>query len=66
MISISICMYVDKLADIVNEYNDTYHSTIKMKSVDIESSTYIDYDVQNKGKHHNFKVRGRLKISKQK
>ena len=35
-------MYIDKLDDIVNEYNDTYHSTIKMKPVDVKSSTYID------------------------
>ena len=36
-------MHIDKLADIVNEYNNTYHSTIKMKFVDINSSTFIDF-----------------------
>ena len=35
-------MYIDKLGDIVNKYNDTYHSPIKMKPVDVKSSTYID------------------------
>ena len=40
-------MYVDKLDDIVNVYNNTYHSTIKMKSIDIKSSTYIDFNVGN-------------------
>ena len=36
-------MYLDKLDDIVNKYNNTYHSTIKMKPVDVKSSTYIDF-----------------------
>ena len=31
--------YIDKL---VNKYNNTYDSTIKMKSVDVKSNTYID------------------------
>ena len=34
MTAISKNMYIDKLNDIVNEYNITYHRTIKMKSVD--------------------------------
>ena len=33
----------DKLADIVNEYSNTYHSTIKMNPVDVKSSIYIDF-----------------------
>ena len=35
-------MYIDKLDDIVNTYNDTYHSAIKMKPVDVKSDTYIN------------------------
>ena len=35
-------MYIDKLNDIVNEYNNTYHRTIKMKPVDVKDNTYID------------------------
>ena len=35
-------MYIDKLDDIVNEYNCTYHRTIKMKPVDVKHNTYID------------------------
>ena len=35
-------MCFDKLDDIVNKYNATYHSTIKMKPVDVKLSTYID------------------------
>ena len=33
-------MYIDKLDDIVNKYNNTYHSTIKIKPVDVKSNTY--------------------------
>ena len=43
MASISKNVYNDKLHDIVNKYNNTYHSTIKMKSVDVKSNTYIDF-----------------------
>ena len=41
MTSISKNMYSCKLDDIVNKSNNTYHSTSKMKSVDVQSSTYI-------------------------
>ena len=33
MTSIFKNMYIDKSDDIVNKYNNTYHSTIKMKPV---------------------------------
>ena len=36
-------VYIDKLNDIVNEYNNTYHRTIKMKPVDVKDNTYIDF-----------------------
>ena len=35
MTSISKNLYIDKLDDIVNEYNNTYHRTIKMKPIDV-------------------------------
>ena len=42
MTSVSKNVYIDKLADIVNKYSNTYHSTIKINPADVESSTYID------------------------
>ena len=45
--SISKNVYIDKLADIVYTYNNTYHSTIKMKSVDVNSSTYNNFNKEN-------------------
>ena len=41
--SISKNVYIDKLDDIVDEYNNTYHRTIKMKPIDVKDNTYIDF-----------------------
>ena len=49
MTEISKNVYIDKLyIDIVNKYKNTYHSTIKMKPIDVYSSIYIDHTVQIK------------------
>ena len=40
--SVSKNVYIDKLDGIVNEYNNTFHRTIKMKHVDAKDNTYID------------------------
>ena len=42
MISISKNVYINKLDNIVNKYNNTYHSTIKTKPVDVKLNTYIN------------------------
>ena len=42
MTSISKNVYINKLDDIVEEYNNTYHRTIKMKPVDVKDDTYIE------------------------
>ena len=34
-------MYIDKLDDTVNEHNNTYHRTIKMKPVDVKDNIFI-------------------------
>ena len=47
MTSISKNVYIDKLVDIVNKCNNTYHSPIKMKPVYVKSSTYIDFNKKN-------------------
>ena len=43
MTSISKNVYIDKLYDIVKRYNNTYHTSIKMKTVDVKDNTYIDF-----------------------
>ena len=45
--SVSKNAYIDKLDDIVNKYNDTYHSTVKMKSADVKPRIYIDFNKEN-------------------
>ena len=47
---------IDKLDDIANKYNNTYHSTIKMKPVNVKSSTYIDFNKKNNKENHKLKV----------
>ena len=44
MTSILKNVYIDKLDDIVNEDNNTYHRTIKMKPIDFKDNTYINID----------------------
>ena len=41
---ISKNVYIDKLGDIVNKCNNTYHRTIKMNLVDVNQSMYIDFN----------------------
>ena len=43
MTSVSKNVFNDKLDDIVNKYNNTYHSTIKIKPADVKSSTCINF-----------------------
>ena len=41
MTSISKNVYIDKLDDIVDEYNNTKHRTIKMKPIDVKDMTLV-------------------------
>ena len=59
-------MYIDKLDDIVNKYSNTYHSTIKMKPVDVTPSTYINFSKENNKEDPIFKVGDHVRISKNK
>ena len=59
-------MYIDKLDDIVDEYNNTHHRTIKMKPVDVKDNTYIDFDKEVNDKDPKFKVGDHVRISKYK
>ena len=49
-------VYIDKLDGIVNKYNNTYHNTIKMKPVDVNSSTYINFNKENNKEDLKFKA----------
>ena len=64
MTSISKNVYIDKLDDIVDEYNNTYHITIKMKPIDVKGNIYINTDKEINNKDPKFKVGDRVRISK--
>ena len=64
MTSVSKNVYIDKLYDIVNKYNNTYHSAIKRKPVDVKSNTYIDCSKEINDKYPKFKIADIVKISK--
>ena len=66
MTSISKNVYIDQLDDIVNEYNNAYHTTIKMKPIDVKDNTYINTDKETNDKDPKFKVGDRARISKAK
>ena len=59
-------VYINKLDDIVGEYNNTYHRTIKMKPVDIKDNTSIDLEKEVNDKDPKFKVGDHVRISKYK
>ena len=56
-------MDIDKLDHIVNKFNNTYHSTIKMKPIDVTSSTYIDFNKENNKEDPKFEVGDYVRIS---
>ena len=66
MTSISKNVYIDKLDDIVNKYNKTYHNTIKMKHVDVKTSTYIEPSKEIYDEGAKFNVGHIVRISKYK
>ena len=66
MTSISKNVYIGKSNDIVNEYNNTYHRTIKMKSNNVKDNTYVNVGKEVNDKDPKFKVGDHVRISKYK
>ena len=64
--SISKNMYIDRLDDTVNEYNNTYQRTLKMKPIDIKDNRYINIDKEVNDKDPKFQVGYHVRISKYK
>ena len=44
MTSISKNIYINELDEIVNEYKNTYHRTIKMKPINVKDYTYVNFE----------------------
>ena len=66
MISVSKIVFIDKLDGIVNKYNITSHSTIKMKPVDVKSNTYTESSKEINNKNLKFKIGDTVRISRYK
>ena len=64
MTSISKNVFLDKLDDTVNKYNNIYHRTIKMKSDDVKSSIYIVSNNEDINESPKFKVGDDVRILK--
>ena len=66
MTAISKNVYFDVLNDIVDEYNNTYHKTIKMKQIDVKNDYFAEYNEDSNEKDLKFKVGDPVRISKYK
>ena len=66
MTVVSKDVYFHVLNDAVDKYNSTYHNTIKIKSVDVKSSSYAKCNVDSNEKGAKFKIYDHVKISKNK
>ena len=56
MTSLSKNVYIDELDDIVNNYNNKYRRTIKMKPVDVSPGMHFGFNEENNKKSPKFKV----------
>ena len=59
-------VYIDKLDDIVGDYNNKYHRKIKLKPADVKDNTYIDFKKEINDKDPKSKVGNHVRISKYK
>ena len=66
MTSVSKNVFIDKLDDIGNKHNNTYHNTIKMRSVYVKSNTYFNYSRKINKRDPKFRVGDNAIISKYK
>ena len=66
MTSISKNVHIDKLDDIMNKYNNAYHSTIKMKPADVKSNTCVQSSKEINDRDLKFETGDIVKISKSK
>ena len=66
MTAISKNIYSDVLNGIVDECNNTYHKTIKMKPIDVGDYSFAKYNKESNEEDPKFKVGGHVRISKNK
>ena len=66
MTSVSKNVYLDVLDDIVDEHNNTYHKTIKMKPIGVKDDSFAEYNEESNEKDPKFKIGDHVRISKYK
>ena len=66
MTSVSKNVYIRRLDNMVNKYNNTYHSKTKMKPTDAKSKTYIGSSKEIKDKNPKSKIDDNVRMSKYK
>ena len=59
-------MYIDKSDNIVSNYNNAYHDTVKMRPVDVKSRPYFHFCKENNEKYPKFKVGNHIRKCKYK
>ena len=66
MTAVSRNVYYDVLDDIVEKYNNTWHSTIKMKPKDVKDNNFTKYVEESNEKDPKFKIGDHVRVSKYK
>ena len=66
MTAISKNVYLDVLNDIVDEYNNTYYRTIKVKPIDVGDDSFAQYNEEFNEKDPKFEIGDHVRISKYK
>ena len=56
MTAVSKNVYSDVSDDIADEYNNTYHRTIKMKPIDVKSDSFAGYNEESNQKDSKFRI----------
>ena len=59
-------VYFDVLDDIVDKYNNTWHSSIKMKPKDVTDDSFAEYSEESNKKDPKFKIGDNVRIPKYK
>ena len=63
MTAVSKNVYINKLDNIVNKYDNTYYTTLTMNPIDVKPSSYIDFHVEQNDKKPKFKFGDHVRIS---
>ena len=66
MTPVSKNVYIDKVDDIVYKYFNKFHITVETKPADVNSSTYIEFVIENNEKDPKLEVGDQVRISKYK